>query len=146
MIKIKAQGCSVRLSAAVDERIAREVASKPGRETGGVILGRWCDVTETFHVVDLLPAPRDSKFSASEFVLGVEGLRKSLDDVVSDSGGSLYALGTWHNHLITSPPSGLDATTAAVLALQQLFPALLVIHTPGGYRMLVAETTYDLRG
>ena len=84
----------IRISARVHDMIEREVASKPGIETGGVIIGRWSDVTDTFHVVDVLPAPPDSVFSAQEFTLGVEGLKVALDDVIERGGGSLYALGT----------------------------------------------------
>jgi hypothetical protein len=129
----------VRISARVHDMIEREVASKPGVETGGVIIGRWSDVTDTLHVVDALPAPADSVFSAQEFTLGVEGLKAALNNVIERSGGSLYALGTWHNHLVTSPASGLDKRTAALLALNQFFPALLLIHLPGGYAAVAAE-------
>jgi hypothetical protein len=129
----------VRISARVHDIIEREAASKPGVETGGVIIGRWSDVTDTWHVVDALPAPADSVFSAQEFTLGVEGLNAALNDVIKRSGGSLYALGTWHNHLVTSPASGLDKRTAALLALNQFFPALLLIHLPSGYAAVAAE-------
>ncbi len=112
----------IRISAFVHKCIGEEVASKPGSETGGVIVGRWSDVTDTFHVVDLVRAPPDSVFSAREFTLGVEGLSDSLGRIVEGTGGALYALGTWHNHLIASPPSGLDRRTAGLLALDQFFP------------------------
>jgi hypothetical protein len=133
----------VRISPSVHARICQEVASKPGSETGGVIIGRWSDVTETFHVVDLLLAPPDSVFSAREFTLGVEGLSDSLERIVEGAGGALYALGTWHNHLVASRPSGLDAHTAGQLALSQFFPALLLIRLPEGYTTLVAESLYE---
>jgi hypothetical protein len=135
----------VRISASVHERIAMEVAAKPGKETGGVIIGRWSDVTESFHVVDLLPAPPDSKFSPHRFTLGTQGLTEALRDVHDRTGGALYALGTWHNHLVVSDASWLDANTAAILALHQFFPALLLIHVPGGYRILVADALFDPR-
>jgi Prokaryotic E2 family A/ThiF family len=128
-----------RISDRVHDMIEKEVALKPGVETGGIIIGRWSDLTDTFHVVDLLPAPPDSAYSPQEFTLGVEGLRTALDDIVERSGGSLYALGTWHNHLVTSQASGLDKRTAALLALNQFFPALLLIHLPSGYTAVAAE-------
>lgn len=130
---------SVHLSPRVDSIIRDDVAAKRGRETGGVLIGRFSEVTDTFHIVDLLPAPADSRFSTSEFVLGTHGLRKEVERIVTQSGGSLYPLGTWHNHLVTGGPSAKDIRTALQLANEQVLPVLMLIHTPGGYRYLVAE-------
>jgi hypothetical protein len=92
----------VRISPAVHAEISAEIARKPGSETGGILFGRYCDISETFHVVGTLPAPPDSKFSAEEFVLGTEGLRSALRTYRWFGRGALYPLGTWHNHLIPS--------------------------------------------
>ena len=129
----------VRLSPGVDETIRREVAARPGSETGGIIVGRYSDVANVFHVVGTMPAPPDSKFSRDEFVLGTEGLRPMLEDLIEGSGGALYALGTWHNHLVPSGPSGRDVRTAALLSISQYFPLLMLIHTPAGYVHFTAE-------
>jgi hypothetical protein len=129
----------VRLSPEVDETIRREVAARPGSETGGIIVGRYSDVANVFHVVGTLPAPPDSKFSRDEFVLGTQGLRPMLEDLIEGSGGALYALGTWHNHLVPSGPSGRDVKTAALLCISQYFPLLMLIQTPAGYVHFTAE-------
>jgi hypothetical protein len=129
----------VRLSPTVDATIRREVAARPGSETGGIIVGRYSDVANAFHVVGTMPAPPDSKFSRDEFVLGTEGLRPMLQDLIEGSGGALYALGTWHNHLVPSGPSGRDVRTAALLSISQYFPLLMLIHTPTGYVHFTAE-------
>jgi hypothetical protein len=131
---------SVRLSRRVDRAIREAVAAKPGRETGGVLVGRFVDLTNTFHVVDLIPAPPDSRFSPHEFVLGTEGLTEALDDLVIGTGGALHALGTWHNHLLPSGASAKDLRTALRLAEEQMFPVLMLIWTPDGYRTLIVET------
>jgi hypothetical protein len=133
------RGPGIRVSARVDAIISREVAVRSGSETGGIIVGRYSDLTDTFHVVDVLPAPPDSRFSAEEFVLGVDGLSELIDGLVERNGGALYPLGTWHNHLVTSGPSPKDLATALKLAAEQFFPLLMLIHTPGGYRSLVTE-------
>jgi hypothetical protein len=109
-------------------------------ETGGVLIGRWSDVTSTFHVVDVLSAPEDSVFSRDLFVLGTSGLKEALTDIVSRSRGVLYPLGTWHNHLADFGPSRIDRRAAQMLAHQQHFPVLLLIRTPTGYRFLTAES------
>ncbi|MEY9231009.1 hypothetical protein ABIF68_010333 [Bradyrhizobium japonicum] len=128
-----------------DDRVIREeVALRPGSETGGIIFGRYCDVTGHFHVVGTLPAPPDSKFSAEEFVLGTKGLKPMLRGLIEGTGGALYPLGTWHNHLIPSGPSPKDMRTAALLSGLQYFPLLMLIHTPSGYSHLSAETISDV--
>jgi hypothetical protein len=136
---------AVRLSPSVDEIIKREVKARKGSETGGILVGRYSDVTNTFFVVDVLPAPADSKFSASKFVLGREGLRPILTDLIEGSGGALYALGTWHNHLTSSGPSTIDHNTAALLCVQQYFPLLMLIYTPNGYLHLTAQALNDVQ-
>jgi hypothetical protein len=142
ILKQADQSSSVRISVGVQARIEAEVASKPGVETGGVLIGRWSEVTNAFHVVDLLPAPPDSVFTTNEFRLGIVGLKEALEALHSETGGALYALGTWHNHLVSSGPSSIDMRTAALLAVRQFFPVLLLIQTPGGYRYLTAEVIF----
>ena len=132
----------VRISPRVDEKIRAEIAARPGRETGGVIVGRFSQIANAFQVVDVIPAPPDSSFSADKFILGTQGLKSAIGGIIKDTGGSLYALGTWHNHLIKSGPSLLDAETAVKLALRQFFPVLLLIALPDGYTFLTAEVTH----
>lgn len=133
-------GSEIRISPEVDRTIQEEVARRPGSETGGIIFGRYCDVTAHFHVVGTLPAPPDSKFSAEEFVLGTKGLRPMLRDLIEGTDGALYPLGTWHNHLVPSGPSAKDMRTAVLLSGLQYFPLLMLIHTPAGYSHLTVET------
>ena len=131
---------SVRVAPDAARRISEAIAARPGVETGGVLVGRWSDVTSTFHVVDVLSAPEDSVFSRDLFILGTNGLTQAITDIVSRSRGALYPLGTWHNHLAVSGPSHIDRRAAQMLAHQQHIPVLLLIHTPGGYRFLSAES------
>ncbi len=135
-----AHGRQVRISQHAHAKIVEEVQAKPGVETGGVVVGRYSDITDAFHVVDVITAPADSKFSAAEFTLGIDGLQQQIANRVNQTGGALYALGTWHNHLAPSEPSSLDARTAKLLAELQLSPVLLLIYTPTGYTFLSAET------
>ncbi|GJD82418.1 hypothetical protein HPGCJGGD_0272 [Methylobacterium haplocladii] len=136
-------GHQVRISPRVDRLIRAEIASKPGVETGGVIVGRYSQIGNTFQVVDIMPAPPDSVFSAEKFTLGTIGLKASIRKLLKDSGRSLYVLGTWHNHLVESGPSMLDADTAIRLSMRQYFPVLLLIALPEGYTCLTAETFED---
>jgi len=128
-----------RLARRVTIEIDAEIARKPGSETGGVLVGRFSAIGNVFQVVDTIPAPPDSRFSKTEFVLGTEGLSDQLAQLSKSSGNTLYALGTWHNHLASTGPSTTDFSTAAKLAIGQLFPVLMIIRTPTGYRQLIAE-------
>jgi len=143
-IVVKRGSSEIRISPDVHQTIVEEVARKPNSETGGIIYGRYCDVTGNFHVVGTLPAPPDSKFSAEEFVLGTHGLKPLLRDLVDGTGGALYPLGTWHNHLVPSGPSPKDMRTAGLLSGFQYFPLLMLIHTPTGYTHLAIETLSDV--
>jgi len=133
------ESCGVRLSARVDQMIRSEIAARPGVETGGVLIGRFALSANTFQVVDLLPAPPDSAHSTGQFVLGTQGLLPAIKEVIKVSGGSLYALGTWHNHLGDFGPSSLDLKTAGFLALRQFMPVLLLIARPNGYSCVIGE-------
>ncbi len=126
----------IRVSPNVEREIDEEIARKPNSETGGIIFGRFCDVSGHFHVVGTLPAPPDSKFSAEEFVLGTKGLRPMLRKLIEGTGGALYPLGTWHNHLVPSGPSIKDMKTAALLSGMQYFPLLMLIRHPNRIQRL----------
>lgn len=130
---------SVRISARAAGKIAEDVRQWPGVETGGILMGRISEPARTFYVTDVLPAPEDSARSPHEFVLGTSGARRAIADYAESAGYSLFCLGTWHNHLGASGPSGTDRTTAAAVALARLAPSVLLIHTPAGYRALLAD-------
>lgn len=130
---------TTRLSARVVDLIDRDIARRAGVETGGVVMGRYSEIGDVFHVVDILPAPSDSKFSASEFELGVTGLSEALRASSDLYRGAIYPIGTWHNHLADSGPSRTDVMTAVSLALAQLFPVLMLIRTPSRFRFLSLE-------
>lgn len=130
---------AVRISAEAASTIEEEVSRWPRDETGGVLLGRQDEVSRTFHVVDVLPPPPDSVRSPNEFVLGTQGLRRAIDEYSAATDWALYCLGTWHSHLSPSGPSQLDRHTARAVGLARIAPSVLIIHTPDGYRALLAD-------
>ncbi len=132
---------TVRIGARADQSIAEEAARWPQVETGGIVMGRISEAARTIHVVDVLPAPPDSRRSTGEFVLGIEGARTAVDSYTVKAGGSLYCLGTWHSHLAPQGPSSLDRGTAATVGHARIVPSILLIHTPGGYRALLASSS-----
>ena len=134
-------GWTVRLSDRVCRKIAEEVGRWPNAETGGILMGRFSEAARAFYVADVLPAPEDSVRATHEFVLGTRGARKAIRDYAESCHYSLFCLGTWHSHLAASGPSGLDRTTAGAIALARIAPSVLLIHTPAGYRALLADAS-----
>ena len=145
-IVLQSDGSGVRISPEVDRTIKQEIGLRRGSETGGILFGRYSDISQQFHVVGSLPAPPDSKFSRAEFVLGTEGLKRMLQKLIDGTAGALYPLGTWHDHLVPSGPSVKDRNTAILLSGLQYFPLLMLIHTPAGYVHLTTETLLDVFG
>ena len=125
-----ADGWTLRIAQRVLEEIYAEVARWPDVETGGLMIGTCSARLRTVTVVDLLPAPPDSKRSASRFVLGTEGLKAAIKARHGESGATLFDVGTWHSHLADEGPSALDRRTAAELAAERPPPSALLIVTP----------------
>lgn len=130
---------SVRISRSVEAALVADIEKWPGVETGGILLGRLSEAAQTFYVVDVFPAPLDSRRSAALFELGIEGVRAGLKRYSEQHGWTLYCLGTWHSHLGSSTPSRTDTLTAQTIALARVTPSLLLIKAPGGYSALVAD-------
>ena len=125
-----ADGWTLRITQRVLEEIYAEVARWPDVETGGLMIGTCSARLRTVTVVDLLPAPPDSKRSASRFVLGTEGLKAAIKARHGESGATLFDVGTWHSHRADEGPSALDRRTAAELAAERPPPSALLIVTP----------------
>ena len=130
---------SIRISKRAHHKITTDVSQWPSVETGGILVGRFSEAAQTFYVVDVLPAPIDSTRSVHEFVLGKTGVRAALKSYSESAAYSLYCLGTWHSHLVSSGPSPIDQATAIAVGLARLMPSILLIHTPSGYRAALAQ-------
>lgn len=130
---------TIRISDRVEEAILADIGLWPSVETGGILMGRISEVSRSFYITDILPAPPDSQRSATLFSLGVPGIKATLKEYSERHGWSLYCLGTWHSHLGGSSPSKIDAHTARCVSLARIAPSLLLIKAPGGYSALVAD-------
>lgn len=134
----------VRISRRAADAILADIGSWPGVETGGILMGRISEAARTFYVTDVLPAPTDSTRSTHEFALGTQGARQLISSFAKSTAYSLFCLGTWHSHLVSSDPSALDRRTAGAIALARLAPSILLIHTPAGFRALLADASGTL--
>lgn len=74
-------------------------------ETGGVLLGYLDFNVGAIVLVDVLPAPPDSRSSADSFERGTVGLAKAVQEASARTAGIVGYVGEWHSH-----PSGHSAT------------------------------------
>ena len=132
-------GWHLRIAARVAERIRSEAASFKNVETGGLMVGLSSARLKSVTVVDILDAPPDSERSATLFLLGTQGLRKSIESRHLASGRTLFDVGTWHSHLADEGPSATDWNTAADLAISRAPPSILLIVTPRRFHALIAK-------
>ena len=115
---------SVHIHERVVTKICEEISRYPDVETGGVLLGRLSEASQTVHIVDIMDPPEDSIRSAGEFVLGTTGLRRRLRTFSEATGWLIYCLGTWHSHLSPSGPSTTDrCDRVRAMALARLTPS-----------------------
>lgn len=123
-----------RMSVAEDvyRRIVDESAAYPNAETGGILIGWSSMIARQIIVTALIAAPADSVRTKTKFELGVEGVAAELAQVLDQSGGMLRLVGTWHSHLGSAEPSGIDRNSAALVGAGYLQPmAFLVFGTDG---------------
>ena len=137
--KMDGEAWGVHIHQRAVTKIQEETARWPRVETGGVLMGRLSEVCRTIHVVDVLDPPEDSTRSASEFILGMTGLHQQMETYSDIVGWSLYCVGTWHSHLSSTGPSATDRATAKAVSLARLTPSTFLIHTPNGFRALLAD-------
>lgn len=135
------EGWTVRVLEHAHRKILEDVARYPGSETGGLIVGGICSATRQIYITSILPAPIDSQRSAAKFILGVEGRSDSIQAYEESAGGTLWCIGTWHNHLQPSGPSQMDKNTAKLLDGELRHAAVLLIRHPDGYAALVRDGT-----
>ncbi|MDP9190484.1 MAG: hypothetical protein M3P06_02120 [Acidobacteriota bacterium] len=129
----------IRISARANAQIEADLARWPGVETGGVLLGRQSEAANAFYVTDVLDAPDDSTRAAGLFELGTTGLRARIKEYIDAHHGLLFCLGTWHSHLTAQGASATDRGTARVLGISRAIPSVMLIHTPTGYRAILAS-------
>lgn len=115
--------------------IEAEIRRWPHVETGGVLVGWHSPIAKRLFVVDVLPAPSDSKRAPDEFVLGTQDeLIGALEHLAEKSAGAIYCLGTWHSHLGRSAPSDKDRASAAAIGDHEAWPMALLIRGVDGLR------------
>lgn len=125
-----------------DERLlekARAIRSeKLPNETGGVLIGAFDTHHRVVYVVDVLPAPPDSREQPTGFIRGFHGLTESVERIEKVTAGQLTYVGEWHSHPLghgVTPSADYDRKLfewlRAKMAADGLPPLMLIVGDRG---------------
>jgi integrative and conjugative element protein (TIGR02256 family) len=111
-------------------RLLSLCAASEGRETGGVLVGRYASKHDLALVSSVVGPPADSRGGRTWFHRGVHELQSLLDRIWR--GRREYYLGEWHFHPGAAPePSSTDFATMSSISLSTEWrcpePVLLII-------------------
>ncbi|MRX27292.1 ThiF family adenylyltransferase [Kangiella sp. HZ709] len=95
---IQKDGYSVFYDDGIEETIKELRQQQLPDETGGILLGYFDLNINTIVIVDVLPAPPDSKGSKSSFERGVSGLEEQVQEASKRTAGIVTYIGEWHSH------------------------------------------------
>lgn len=101
-------------------------------ETGGILLGIIDTALKLIQVVDIVPAPSDSRGDTTSFIRGTLGLVNVVKEARRRTHGAVDYIGDWHSHPRghSSQPSMTDFVQVAGLADRldaEGIPALMCI-------------------
>ncbi len=125
----------VVIDAAVRATIAGHTRSRPGKETGGILLGHSIDST-TLRLTRASPPGSRATHRRRAFSRDTQFLQRYLDGVHDQTGGNEDYVGEWHVHLaVDSPPSYVDRRSLWRIARRDNYatdnPVLLIVeHAP----------------
>lgn len=123
---------AVVLRATAFATIREQALAAGGKETGGILIGRY-DVTGDIAIVsEATSRPRDSKSGWSWFQRGASGLKDLLRKRWSRGD---YYLGEWHSHPGAAPdPSGNDVNEMRSISRDPTYdcpkPIMIIAGTP----------------
>lgn len=133
-------GWSIHLLPQLHDEITTQARGAGANETGGYLLARVNWVLRRITIAAQFPAPPDSICTPTLFVLGIEGAKDGLDDMVVRSMNGLIPIGTWHSHPRGGGVSQTDLKTLRDIARDLIrLPALGLIWRPDGYSARVKE-------
>lgn len=103
---------------------------KVPNETGGALLGSVFIYPKTIVITGIIKAPADSIERPDLFILGVDGLEKSIKNIEKKTNGKVTYLGTWHSHPYGGKASPLDNRTyEKLLFVRNYEPTICLIIT-----------------
>jgi hypothetical protein len=131
-------GWTLSVSARALAAIEAETARHKRVETGGLLVGFHSMIARRIYVTDVIAAPKDSRRTPMEFVLGVKGLATARQALALKTRGALTFAGTWHSHLGAATPSEKDRRSAQMVGEGELQPKAFLIRGKDGLRAVSA--------
>lgn len=115
--------------AAEIQSVLKYCANSNGKETGGILIGRYSQEHNMAIVTRVSGPPEDSKSGSYFFVRGIKGLQQILNRLWSQKE---YYIGEWHFHPYAAPiPSNTDHQQMAEFSCDKRMkcpePILLII-------------------
>lgn len=123
----------INLSGEAYEQMLHYCHESDPYETGGILIGNYSLDQTTANIFRITPAPKNSKYTKSQFYRSSSGLKKILDAAWKQG---QYYLGEWHYHPnALSFPSIIDKNQMMNLSHNKQLncpePILIII---GGYK------------
>lgn len=106
MFQSKDKRFGLRLSGQQLHTLHMLCAKSDGKETGGILIGRYSDAHDCALVTEALPPPQDSRHARTRFARGISGLQERLNLAWKQFRN--YYLGEWHFHPDASPTYSSD--------------------------------------
>lgn len=108
--KFSVNGWKIYFNASLLDEIQTLRQKKLPNETGGVLLGSIDTQREIIYIYDTIPAPEDSKETASSFERGKEGVLGEYEKYQKITDRQIQYLGEWHSHpkKCSTEPSSYD--------------------------------------
>lgn len=132
----------LRVPSLLKQQMQTESAQRQPLETGGALIGHINWGRRIIYVTGLLPAPEDSVFRTSKFILGTKGLRKRIAAIERTTNSTLTYLGTWHSHPNGGAASSMDRKTLIELTQDRgQVPSICLIYRPEGLLAVPGPTT-----
>ncbi len=121
----------VIIDPAVRAAVAGHVRASPGKETGGVLLGRGVDTTTLKLTRASPPGPR-ALHQRFAFSRDTRFLQHYLDNIHDRTAGNEDYVGEWHVHLaLNAPPSHVDRRSLWRIARRSNYatdnPVLMIV-------------------
>ena len=131
-IEVKCDDWIIRYDSVLIDSLKNMRSNHLPNETGGILLGIFDRERKVCSIVLGSDSPPDSCSWPTEYIRGVEGLKKYVDNVAEITAKQLQYVGEWHSHPrgYSSEPSELDRTAVANLKLvlgREGYPAIALI-------------------
>jgi hypothetical protein len=140
------KGWTVNLDVGLIRRIYAMRHAKLPCETGGILFGLVDIPAKQLHLVDATPAPPGSVEKPGEFIRGMGGVDKLMENARRRTGGQVRYVGEWHSHppRHSARPSVIDGQQldwlAALMGMDAM-PGLMVIAADKELAVIFASET-----